>query len=77
VSFPAFVQVEVLPGNPNRAQPGAGSDGGSGSCSVALGVSPQSKPSATDIGYVLTLFLPAIGAGWYWRRRCRPSATLR
>jgi hypothetical protein len=85
--LPAVVEVEVLPGNQNRAQPGdgpgagsgaeagPGSGGGSGGCSVGLGGSPQTKPSAADIGYVLTLFLPAFGTGWYWRRRCRLSET--
>jgi hypothetical protein len=75
--LPAVVEVEVLPGDPTRvqsgAESGAGSGGGSGGCSVSLGGSPQTKPSAADIGYVLTLLLPAFGTAWYWKiklRRC-------
>lgn len=76
-STPASVQVQVLPGEPDQARPPQGSaqaqsDGGGGGCSVGLGGSPQHKTNATDIGYLVTLFLPAIGALAYQRRRLRP-----
>jgi hypothetical protein len=75
-STAASVQVEVLPGEPERARPPtsstqAQSDGGGGGCSVGLGGSAQHDTDATDIGYLVTLFLPAIGAMLYQRRRLR------
>lgn len=78
-SVPASVQVEVLPGEPDQVQPQppepppvrTQSDDGGGGCSVGLAASPQGGVSATGIGYVLTLFLPAIGALLYQRRRFR------
>ena len=77
LSTPASVQVEVLPGAPDGGQPPGGprqaqsDDGGGGGCSVGLGGSPQHETDATDIGYLVTLFLPAIGAMLYQRRRLR------
>jgi hypothetical protein len=75
-SPPASVQVEVLPGEPDQARPPASSaqaqsDGGGGGCSVGLGGNPQHETNATDVGYLVTLFLPAIGALLYQRRRLR------
>ncbi len=75
-SAPASVQVEVLPGEPEQVRPPAPprqvqSDDGGGGCSVGLGGSPQHEADATDIGYLLTLFLPAIGAMLYQKRRFR------
>jgi len=75
-STPASVQVEVLPGEPNQARPPASStqaqsDGGGGGCSVGLGGGLQNETDATDIGYLVTLFLPAIGAMLYQKRRLR------
>jgi hypothetical protein len=75
-STPASVQVEVFPGEPEQARPPTSStqsqqDGGGGGCSVGLGGSPQHETDATDIGYLVTLFLPAIGAMLYQRRRLR------
>jgi len=74
-STPASVQVEVYPGKPVKVQPPAGprqaQDDGGGGCSVGLGGSAQHQTDATDIGYLLTLFLPAIGAMLYQRRRLR------
>ncbi len=74
-STPASVQVEVLPGEPVQARPPAvsevQSDDGGGGCSVGLGGSAQHETDATDIGYLVTLFLPAIGAMLYQRRRLR------
>jgi hypothetical protein len=70
-STPVSIQVEVLPGKPVTGwRPTAqGPDDGGGGCSVGLGGSPQHETDATDIGYLLTLFLPAIGAILYQRRR--------
>ena len=75
-SPPASVQVEVLPGEPVKVRPPAGqrqgqSDDGGGGCSVGMGGSAQHETDATDIGYLVTLFLPAIGAMLYQRRRLR------
>ena len=74
-SPPASVQVEVLPGEPVTVRPPAGprqaQDDGGGGCSVGLGGSAQHETDATDIGYLVTLFLPAIGAMLYQRRRLR------
>jgi len=72
-STPASVQVEVLPGKPVKVRRPAAqsSDDGGGGCSVGLGGSPQHETDATDIGYLVTLFLPAIGAMLYQRRRLR------
>ncbi len=74
-SVPASVQVQVLPGEPSRAKPPAASperqsDSGGG-CSVGLGGGSQHEVNATDIGYLLTLFLPAIGALMYQKKRYR------
>jgi hypothetical protein len=73
VSTPASVQVEVLPGKPVTVwrPPAPSLDGGGGGCSVGLGGSPRHETDATDIGYLVTLFLPAIGAMLYQRRRLR------
>jgi hypothetical protein len=77
LSRPASVQVEVFTGAPDGGQPpegprqGQSDDGGGGGCSVGLGGSPQRETDATDIGYLVTLFLPAIGAMLYQRRRLR------
>ena len=73
-STPAAVEVEVLPGDPPKVEPpwsrsSDGDDGGG--CSVGLGGISQHKADATDIGYVLTLFLPAIGAALYQKRKLR------
>ncbi len=79
-SVPATVQVEVLPGDPEQTDPPddpvtpsrtKSDDGGGGGCSVGLGGSSQHDAGAADIGYVLTLFLPAIGALLYQKRRFR------
>jgi hypothetical protein len=73
-STPASVQVEVLPGKPakvRRPTAQTSDDGGGGGCSVGLGGRTQHEPDATDIGYLVTLFLPAIGAMLYQRRRLR------
>lgn len=75
-SRPASVQVKVLAGKPNRVRPPAvsgqvQSEDGGGGCSVGLGGSARHKTDATDIGYLVTLFLPAIGAMLYQRRRLR------
>ena len=77
-SVPASIGVQVLPGNPSGAKAPAGSSerqadsgGGGGGCSVGLGGSPQHEVNATDIGYLLTLFLPAIGALMYQKRKYR------
>ena len=76
-STPASVQVEVLPGEPDQVQPPAAprqvqsDDGGGGGCSVGLGGSAQHETDATDMGYLVTLFLPAIGTMLYQRRRLR------
>jgi hypothetical protein len=75
-SFPAPVEVQVLEGPPDQVDPPsprrrqADSDDGGG-CSVALRGVPDQNVDASDIGYVLTLFLPAIGAAWYQKRRYR------
>jgi hypothetical protein len=75
-SVPASVQIEVLPGDdPPQVDPPTTptkekSDGGGG-CSVGLGGASQREAGASDIGYVLTLFLPAIGALLYQKRRFR------
>jgi hypothetical protein len=74
-SDPASVQVQVLTGDPDGVEPpvphGSASDDSGGGCSVGLGGSPQHEADATDIGYVLTLLLPAFGAAWYQKRRVR------
>jgi hypothetical protein len=75
LSPPATVEVEVLAGDPPGVQPPAPrqrtqSDGGGG-CSVSMGQNPEHKVDATDIGYLITLFLPAVGAAWYQKRRYR------
>jgi K319L-like, PKD domain len=73
-SDPASVQVQVLAGDPDGVQPPAprapASDD-SGGCSIGMGGSPQHEADATDIGYVVTLLLPAFGAVWYQKRRIR------
>jgi hypothetical protein len=74
-SAPATVEVQILAGDAPGVQPPAPrprvqSDGGGG-CSVSMRGSPQQKVDTTDVGYLLTLFLPAIGAAWYQKRRCR------
>lgn len=70
-STPESVQVEVLPGSPNKALMRMQSYDSGGGCSVGLGGSAQHQTDATDIGYLVTLFLPAIGAMLYQRRRLR------
>jgi hypothetical protein len=76
-SVPASVQIEVLPGDDppqvDPPQPPARkkSDDGGGGCSVALDASSRHETDATDIGYALTLFLPAMGALLYQKRRFR------
>jgi hypothetical protein len=75
-STPDSVRVQVLPGDPDQARPPQGSvqsqsDGGGAGCSVGLGGSSQHETNASDIGYLVTLFLPAIGALMYQRRRLR------
>ena len=72
-SAPVRVEVKVLALEkleaPSRTAPKG--DPGSGGCSVGVRESLQRKVDATDVGYVLTLFLPAIGAAWYQKRRFR------
>jgi hypothetical protein len=85
-STPASIQVEVLPGeDPPQVDPPddppaddppvsprqAQSDDGGGGCSVVQGGSSRQGTDASGIGYVLTLFLPAIGAVLYQKRRFR------
>lgn len=74
-SFTASLEVQILPASPDQVQPPppryqSNSDDGGG-CSVALHAQPDHEVEATDIGYVLTLFLPAIGAAWYQKRKYR------
>ncbi len=75
-SFPASVEVQVVADPPDQVDPPpppirqADSDDGGG-CSVALRGEPDQKVDAGDISYVLTLFLPAMGAAWYQKRRYR------
>lgn len=81
-SVPATVQVIVLPGEPDQGEPPrppvqVQSDDGGGGCSVALEGRPRGETDATGIGYVLTLFLPAIGAVLYQKRRLRRQKGLR
>ena len=73
-SVPASAQVQILPADgpptaPNRQADSGG--GGGGGCSVGLGGGSQHEVNATDIGYLLTLFLPAIGALMYQKKRYR------
>jgi hypothetical protein len=73
-SAPAAIQVQVLPGDPPQVAPPpvrytVVEEGGG--CSVGLAGGSQHKADATDIGYVLTLFLPAIGAAMYQKRKLR------
>ena len=42
-----------------------------GGCSVGLRTAERSEVGATDIGYVVTLFMPALAAAWHQKRRCR------
>ena len=74
-STPAYIEVEVLPGDPDQLEPRvprhSSGSGGSGGCSVGQGGSRKDKLSANDIAYVLTLFLPAIGAMLVQKRRFR------
>jgi hypothetical protein len=72
-SAPAGVEITVLFQDtlepPSRTQPQEKSD--SQGCSVGRRGSAQHEVDATDVGYVLTLFLPAIGAAWHQKRRLR------
>jgi len=75
-SAPAAVEVQVLAGDPPRVpppmpRPQVQSDSGGGGCSISMRGNPQQKVDTTDIGYLLTLFLPAIGAAWFQKRRYR------
>ena len=71
-SAAASIEMQVIDGplDPTQPRRQAASDDGGG-CSVGLGGSAGHEIRGTDIGYVLTLFLPALGALWYQRRRCR------
>jgi hypothetical protein len=74
-SAPGRVDVTVLPLEavepPSQTRLSEKSASHSQGCSVGRGGNAQHKVVATDVGYVLTLFLPAIGAGWYQKRRLR------
>jgi hypothetical protein len=75
-SAPATVEVQVLAGDLPQVQPPATprpqvQSGSGGGCSVSMRGKAQRNVDATDIGYLLTLFLPAIGAAWYQKRRFR------
>jgi hypothetical protein len=76
-STPASVQVQVLPGDdPPTVDPPAPprqvqSESGGGGCSVSMGGSARQDVNATDMGYLLTLFLPVLGALLYQKRRFR------
>jgi hypothetical protein len=82
-SSPATVQVQVLPGDdPPAVDPPAvdppsppaqaqSDDGGGGGCSVSMGGNSRQNVNATDMGYLVTLFLPVIGALLYQKRRFR------
>ncbi len=77
-STPASVQVQVLPGEeppavdpPDPPVQAQSDDGGGGGCSVSMGGSSRQDVNATDMGYLLTLFLPVIGALLYQKRRFR------
>ncbi len=81
-SVPATVQVIVLPGEPDQGEPPTPpvrvqSDDGGGGCSVAIQGGSGRGLDATAIGYVITLFLPAIGAVLYQKRRLRRQKGLR
>jgi hypothetical protein len=81
MSVPATVEVQVLAGDPYQVEPPGlrprvQSDGGGG-CSVSMRGNPQHKVDTSDIGYLLTLFLPAIATGWYQKRRCRKRKGLK
>ena len=81
-STPESVQVQVLPGEPDQARPPQGSsqaqsDGGGGGCSIGMGARARHATNTTDIGYLATLFLPAIGALAYQRRRLRKGKRLK
>ncbi len=81
-STPATVLVQVVPGedppavDPPEVDPPAppvqaqSDDGGSG-CTVSMAASSRKNINASDLGYLLTLFLPAIGALLYQKRRFR------
>jgi hypothetical protein len=79
-SMPASVEVQVFvsppSGGPRPPRSQADSDDGGG-CSVGLRASEHQKVDATDIGYLITLFLPAMGAAWYQKRRFRRRKGLR
>jgi hypothetical protein len=75
MSLSATVEVQILAGDPPRVEPPGlpprvQADRGGG-CSVSMRGGPQHKVDTTDIGYLLTLFVPAIGAVWYQKRRYR------
>jgi hypothetical protein len=67
-SIPASVDVQVLAALDRTLHP---SDAGGGGCSVGLRTAERSEVGPTDIGYVVTLFLPALAATWYQKRRYR------
>ena len=74
-SLPASATVQVVEALPDRTEPPAkrpADSGGGGGCSVGLTAADgHSKSGVTEIGYLLILFLPAIGAAWYYKRRLR------
>jgi K319L-like, PKD domain/Fibronectin type III domain/Bacterial TSP3 repeat len=72
-SAPASVEVKVLAVETLEATSRTEPEGNPGSegCSVGMRGSLQHRVNATDVGYVLTLFLPAIGAAWCQKRGFR------
>lgn len=72
-SAPVRVEVKVLSvetverGSRTETEANPGSEG----CSVGMGGNLGHEFNATDVGYLLTLFLPAIATAWYQKRRFR------